>query len=246
MKTALIAAALASTFATASQAAPPPVPQNLLACSKLQDASERVRCYDAQIAAMNSAAAPQAPTAPAAPTPAAPVGGSSPGAPSASAPAAVHAPPATAASPSAAALPPAGEPAAAGPAAPPRASGAASSAAAAGGAAGAAASLTPAGSETGAAAKFGQEQLPEAARPQPKTEDLSLHSTITGLSSVGSNKFLITLANGQIWRQQESDQVATFYRVGDGVSIERGALGSYHLWTASTGRKNWILVRRAQ
>ncbi len=62
MKSPIALAALASCFSAASHAAsPPPVPENLQACSKLQDAGERVRCYDAQIAAMNAAAATSTP-----------------------------------------------------------------------------------------------------------------------------------------------------------------------------------------
>lgn len=50
------------------------MPEGLLACSKIQDSAERVRCYDAQVAAMKkgsgaaeTAAAPGAPASPPAP-----------------------------------------------------------------------------------------------------------------------------------------------------------------------------------
>jgi hypothetical protein len=65
MRTALAVIALASCLTAVSRAeSPPPAPESLLACSKLQDPAERVRCYDAQVAAMNSQAAP-APAPPA-------------------------------------------------------------------------------------------------------------------------------------------------------------------------------------
>ena len=68
MKNTLSALGLAIFIATPLHGAtPPPVPENLLACGKLTDAGERVRCYDAQIAAMK-----QQSTAPAAPVVAAP------------------------------------------------------------------------------------------------------------------------------------------------------------------------------
>lgn len=54
MKNALVALAVASCLAAAADAAsPPPVPESLLACARLKDATERVRCYDAQVAALS-------------------------------------------------------------------------------------------------------------------------------------------------------------------------------------------------
>ena len=81
-------------------------------------------------------------------------------------------------------------------------------------------------------------------QPARTKEEQSLTSRITALNAVGPNKYLISLENGQVWRQKESDQVVAFFHVGDDVRIERGMLGSYHLWAVSTGEKNWIPVKR--
>jgi hypothetical protein len=62
----------------------------------------------------------------------------------------------------------------------------------------------------------------------------------------GRATYAISLANGQIWRQEEASDVSLFFRVGDGVRIEKGALGSYHMSTAATGTKNWVRVTRIQ
>src|SRR6185437_5044882 len=56
MKNALAIVALTSGLSIAARAeSPPTVPESLLACAKLQDSAERVRCYDAQVAAMQQA-----------------------------------------------------------------------------------------------------------------------------------------------------------------------------------------------
>jgi hypothetical protein len=62
----------------------------------------------------------------------------------------------------------------------------------------------------------------------------------------GRATYAISLANGQVWRQEEASDVSLFFRVGDGVRIEKGALGSYHMSTATTGTKNWVRVTRIQ
>lgn len=158
MKNALAIVVLASCIAPLCRAAsPPPVPESLLACRKLEDDGERVRCYDAQIAKL----------------------------------------------------------------------------------------IAPTG--TAPAARFGAETLPPAAHPEMQTQaQAALLSTIRALRKADSGTFIISLANGQVWRQEESSQVAQFFRVGDEVHIEKAALGSYHMSTTRTGSKNWVRVTRDQ
>jgi len=171
MKHALALAALASCLTNAAHAAPPPppVPENLLTCRKLQDDSERVRCYDKEIEKLTRSAAP-------------------PSLPS-----------------------------------------------------------TAAATKESAAAQFGQDTLPAAARPKTPAEDqLALISSITAMRAVAPQIYVISLSNGQVWRQEQASQTALFFRVGDNVRIERGALGSYHMSTDATGGKNWVRVTRIQ
>ena len=186
MKNALAIAAMASCIVPLCRAAsPPPVPESLLACRKLEDDGERVRCYDAQIAKLI------APTVAPGPPP----------------------PHATATAPA----PASPTPAHAAPTTPPP-----------------------------AAARFGAETLPPTAHPQTQHQESALLSTITALRKTASGTYAVSLANGQIWRQEESSQLAQFFHVGDEVRIERAALGSYHMSTSRTGSKNWVRVTRTQ
>lgn len=57
MKNTLAIVALASCITALCRAASPPVPENLLACRRLPDEGQRVRCYDAQIDKMSALAA---------------------------------------------------------------------------------------------------------------------------------------------------------------------------------------------
>jgi hypothetical protein len=104
-----------------------------------------------------------------------------------------------------------------------------------------------ASSQVSSTAAFGQETLPPAARPQTSPRDEpALLSSITALRPAGRATYAISLANGQVWRQEEASDVSLFFRVGDGVRIEKAALGSYHMSTATTGTKNWVRVTRIQ
>jgi len=199
MKHTLAIVAVISTIVPLCQAASPlPVPESLLACRKLQDDGERVRCYDAQIAKL-IAPASAAGSAPAISS--APVASQAP----------AHPGPAAPAAPTASAAP---------------------------------AAQTAA---TSSAATFGAETLPPAAHPKTQhQEETALLSSITALRKASSGTYTISLSNGQIWRQEESSQVAQFLRVGDDVRIEKAAFGSYHMSTASTGAKNWVRVTRIQ
>jgi hypothetical protein len=209
MKNALALVALASFSAACRAASPTPVPENLLACGKLQDPGERVHCYDTQIAAMQASAPDSA--APAAARSVTPTTSSVPVAPAPVKPAADSSPAAAAkTTPRAAPTSPAAPP------------------------------------EQRSAAKFGEELLPPTSRPAPPPQEMALVSNITALRAVGPNTYVISLSNGQVWRQEQASQVALFFRIGDDVRIEKGTLGSYHMSTASTGAKNWVRVTRIQ
>ena len=194
MKNTLVIVTLTSFIAAACRAASPapPVPDNLLACRKLADEGERVRCYDTQIDKMSGAPG----TAPAV-TRAAPTAPKAAG--SAPAPNPPPAPPAVTAK------------------------------------------------QADSTAKFGRETLPPTARPKPSAEEESaLVSSITALRQVARATYAISLANGQVWRQEEASDTSLFFRVGDSVRIEKGSLGSYRLSTGATGTKNWVRVSRVQ
>ena len=68
----------------------------------------------------------------------------------------------------------------------------------------------------------------------------SLSGTISRLQQSGYDKVVITLDNGQIWRQIDASSLRL--RVGDSVRIERGAIGSYML--QKKGSKRSMRVTR--
>jgi hypothetical protein len=223
MKNALVFAAVASCLtATGRAASPPPLPESLLACTKLQDVSARVRCYDTQIAAIQASAGAAVPAppnatsrapAPAAPTSTAAAAPGSPVAPSGSAAA-------TAAARSAPTAP-----------------------AGASGAPGSATTSAVSAPEQSPDAQFGRDSLPPAERPELHQPAQALISNITAMRVVRPQTFLISLANGQVWSQEGASTTA-FFHVGDEARIKRGTLGSYHMWTEAVGEKNWVRVTR--
>lgn len=68
----------------------------------------------------------------------------------------------------------------------------------------------------------------------------SLSATITSLQQYGYNKVLITLDNGQVWKQVDASNLRL--RTGDAVEIERAALGSFML--RKQGSKRSMRVTR--
>ena len=234
MKKELVIATLTSCIGSVAlgggAAEAPQVPEGLLACSNIQDTAERVRCYDAQVAAMkkaekNSATRPSAASAPPAPgSAAAPVRPAPPAAlPAAGAPAtAAQSGEGTTSSGSVA-------PSVA-PPAPPQPS------------------IAPGPS---GAARFGEEELPFAQTPKRHRNEETLSSSITAVTQAAPGIYYFSLANGQVWRADgsriaNSSVIPHLFGVGVPIRIERGALGSYHMSSPEAGTKNWMYVRRVR
>lgn len=78
----------------------------------------------------------------------------------------------------------------------------------------------------------------------PAPPDQPLLATITSLHTIGQ-KTLVTLSNGQTWREEDS-RLTALSRAGDDVRIEKGALGAYHMSIVAQGAKNWVLVTRVK
>ena len=68
----------------------------------------------------------------------------------------------------------------------------------------------------------------------------SLSGTVSRLQQSGYDKVVITLDNGQVWRQVDASSLRL--RVGDSVEIERGAIGSFML--QKKGSKRSMRVTR--
>jgi hypothetical protein len=181
----MVRAAAAAMATGATLALAQPLPPALQACARLTQDSERLACFDREVAAGR-----------------APVGG-----------AAVKS-------------------AAAAPATPP-----ADAHTGATGAGTAAAPLTPE-QKLGLSGE-GVRKL-EAKQGTKPAEVRRLTAHITSVSRNASGRMVLTLDNGQVWRQAESR--STFEAApGDVAIISPGALGSFFL---ATGSHNWTRVER--
>lgn len=60
-----------------------------------------------------------------------------------------------------------------------------------------------------------------------KEEFQEIDSSVTGLRSLGYDKFSVTIEGGAVWRTTEP--VRKQPRVGDKIRIKRGAIGSYFM-----------------
>ena len=80
---------------------------------------------------------------------------------------------------------------------------------------------------------------------KPATAADSQTARIAALQTTGSGMAVITLDNGQVWRQQEA--MAYFpLAIGDTIRIEPGALGSFRLTRVEEGWKTFMRVSRTK
>lgn len=77
---------------------------------------------------------------------------------------------------------------------------------------------------------FGQEQQ----RIAEEAPD-SIEATIAEIREAAYGKLMITLDNGQVWRQNDSARVT--WKSGDPVILERGLFGSFFMKRPDGGRK---------
>ncbi len=80
-------------------------------------------------------------------------------------------------------------------------------------------------------AAFGADTIrkPETVNGEPKDVD-EIRATVTQVEFSPTNRFIVTLDNGQVWRQIDGDSTkARFRKGGDAVTISRGLFSSYNL-----------------
>ena len=71
---------------------------------------------------------------------------------------------------------------------------------------------------------------PEKPSPSTPAEPVTITAAVTKLDRLHDGKFVVTLDNSQVWSQSEINSQADV-RVGDSVTVRRGALRSYLLVT---------------
>jgi hypothetical protein len=101
----------------------------------------------------------------------------------------------------------------------------------------------PAGSAPAATADFGSEAL--ASRSHPADQPATLEARISALQELQQGVYVITLDNGQVWRQPER-RAAFELKIGDKVTISKATMGAYRLWLDSRGSKQWVRVVRVR
>jgi hypothetical protein len=103
----------------------------------------------------------------------------------------------------------------------------------------------PAPAPAPAPAEFGVDSLERKARATSEPASVTLKATVTSLREPRPGVYVITLDNGQVWRQSEP-RISFLLKTGDGVSLKRGTLDAYRLWRDADGAKNWVRVSRVR
>jgi hypothetical protein len=196
-------------------------------CAGKTNAKARLACYDAIAAQLKAGQIPTAVAPLAAPAPApvavapAPVAAAPQPAPFVAVPTAAPAPAAAAPAPAPVAAAPAPAPVAA--AAPP-----------------------PAAKPVTPEAQFGSEQLAKETRQAAgQTEEAdAISSVLKSFSFTPLGRVIVTLDNGQVWRQIEGDTSKFRGKEGDTVTIEHAVLSGYNMTISS--HTGLIKVRRVK
>jgi hypothetical protein len=96
-----------------------------------------------------------------------------------------------------------------------------------------------------AAAQFGDELVSRKTRPAKGSPEASLTAGVTAVREDQRGTWVISLDNGQVWRQQEVGLPFPL-RTGETVRIDKGVLGSYMLTRVVEGWTRWIRVTRVK
>jgi len=109
--------------------------------------------------------------------------------------------------------------------------------------------VVPAGAASTSAApaapQFGDELVSHKTHPAKGSTEATLTAGITTLREDHRGTWVISLDNGQVWRQQEVGLPFPL-RTGETVRIDKGVLGSYMLTRVVEGWTRWIRVTRVK
>jgi hypothetical protein len=102
------------------------------------------------------------------------------------------------------------------------------------------------------AAPLGEEQVRKPSssslkfwKSKDKEPDAGMTARIEGLKKTPYGLLVVTLDNGQVWRQLEAEDNFPLEE-GDTVRIDKGAMGSYRLMPVREGWKRFIRVTRSK
>ncbi len=87
-------------------------------------------------------------------------------------------------------------------------------------------------------AAIAQQEVAAGTRPAPLTR---IEAHVRALSSAADGRLVFTLDNGQTWVQLRPEGDDLLAKVGDAVTVSRGALGSY--WLALSSRRGCKVTR---
>lgn len=197
---------VAASLLASAQSSAQPLADALRSCAKITEDSQRLACFDRQVAALSDVAA-------------SPGAGTSPGPTSAAAAGAAASPASSGGSAQPVGSPPPGARPAMGnaPVAP---------------------ALSPEQKLGLSAEGVRKLEAKQGIPSPPEVKGLTAH--IASVSHGASGRMVLTLDNGQVWRQAET-RPAFEAHPGDVATISSGALGTF--WLA-TSRHNWTRVER--
>ena len=92
---------------------------------------------------------------------------------------------------------------------------------------------------------LGAEELARPSSRAAKVEDTALTARITAIRSVDATASIVTLDNGQVWRNEDPRR-SGFLKEGAAVTIRKGSFGSYRLTLDGGDSRNWISVIRVR
>lgn len=93
--------------------------------------------------------------------------------------------------------------------------------------------------------ELGAEELKRPSNRTKQAEEAALTARITAIRVVDATASLVTLDNGQVWRNEDPRR-SGYLTEGASVTIRKGSFGSYRLTLDDGDSRNWITVSRVR
>jgi hypothetical protein len=92
---------------------------------------------------------------------------------------------------------------------------------------------------------LGDESVRRKNQERADAAPTTLTATVSAMKELRPDVFRLTLDNGQVWDQTESESLFSV-KVGDSVRIDRGKMGGYQMARVGNGRSGWVRVTRVK